>query len=345
MSVLIYGATGHTGQLVARRAVRDGLRPILAGRSAPKVVELAGELGLDYRVADLADPKGLRAALEDVEVVAHCAGPFSATWRPMVDACLETRTHYIDITGEIDVFEAIYARSAEAEAAGVVLLPGGGFDVVPTDCLAAMVHEAMPEAVELDIAFAAQMSIGPGTVKTAVEGAGTGGRARVDGAVRSVPMAHKQITALFPAGPKTVSAIPWGDVASAYRTTGIPNITTYTIVPGARLLSTGQRYFGPVLRSAPVQKAGKALIDRFFRPETEVTGGRSQAWACARDAEGTSVSASLTGPGPLPLTADAVLRIADRLAAGEVRPGSHTPATAFGAGFVAELDEVRVERP
>lgn len=342
---LIYGATGHTGSLIARRAVQAGHRPVLAGRSAPKVVELAEELGLDYRVVDTADPKGLRAALSDVQAVAHCAGPFSATWRPMVDACLDTRTSYVDITGEIDVFEAIYGRAGESEAAGVVLLPGGGFDVVPTDCLAALVHEAMPEALELDIAFAADVKVGPGTAKTVVEGAALGGRARVGGALSTVPMAHRQTTALFPAGPKTVSAIPWGDVASAYRTTGIPNITTYTLVPGARMLSTGQRYLAPVLRNETVQRVGKQLADRFLRRDAELTGGRSQAWARATDADGRSVSARLTGPGALPLTADAMVRIAERLAAGEPAAGAHTPSTAFGAGFVEQLDGIRVERP
>lgn len=342
---MIYGATGHTGALIARRAVEAGQRPVLAGRSAPKVMELAGELGLDYRVVDLADAKGLRAALADVQAVAHCAGPFSATWRPMVDACLATGTSYVDITGEIDVFEAIYGRAAEAESAGVALLPGGGFDVVPTDCLAAMVHEALPAAVELDIAFAANVKVGPGTAKTVVEGAALGGRARVQGVLCTVPMAHRRTTALLPAGPKTVSAIPWGDVSSAYRTTAIPNITTYTLVPGGRLLSAGQRLLAPVLRKDSVQRVGKQLVDRFLSRGAEPTGGRSQAWARASDADGRSASASLSGPGALPLTADAIVRIATRLAAGEVAPGAHTPSSAFGSGFVEELDGIRVQRP
>jgi saccharopine dehydrogenase (NAD+, L-lysine-forming) len=330
---------------VARLALERGERPVLAGRSAPKVVALAEELGLEYVVVDVADPKGLRAALTEVDVVAHCAGPFSATSRQMVDACLETKTHYVDITGEIDVFEAIYARSSEAVAAGVVLLPGGGFDVVPTDCLAAMVHEALPDAVELDIAFKASVKVGPGTAKTALEGAGQGGKARVNGVLQSVPLAHKQITAEFPSGPKMVSSIPWGDVASAYWSTKIPNITTYTVVPNATILAAGQKYAAPVLRNEYVQKAGRALLDRFVKQGGEVGHGRCEVWASARAADGRTARASLAGPAAIPLTADAVVTIVKKLLAGNTSPGSHTPSSAFGAGLVAELDGVRVERP
>src|SRR6185436_9617383 len=100
MRWLIYGANGYTGELVARRALATGERPVLAGRAGPSIEALAGDLGLEPRVA----------ALSDGDVVAHCAGPFAATARPMVDACLATGTHYLDVTGEVEVFEEIYGR-------------------------------------------------------------------------------------------------------------------------------------------------------------------------------------------------------------------------------------------
>lgn len=345
MSWLIYGAYGHTGQMVARRAVAAGERPVLAGRSAPKVIALAEELGLDYAVVDIADPRGLRTAMEGIDVVAHCAGPFSATSAPVVDACLETRTHYLDITGEVEVFEAIYAQHAAARDAGVVLLPGGGFDVVPTDCLAKMVADALPDATDLDIAFSGSMKVGPGTAKSALEGVGKGGRARVNGVLQQVPLAHKQMTAEFPAGPKMVTAIPWGDLASAYWSTSIPNITTYTVVPAASLVASGQKYVAPVLRNQQVQKFGKALVDRVLKQTGEPGGGRCQAVAVATNAAGERKSASLQGPNPLALTADAVVTLAARLQSRPPAPGAHTPATAYGAEFVTDLEGVRVERP
>src|SRR3954451_12448817 len=131
---IIYGANGYTGELIAREAVRRGHRPILGGRNASTIDALARELGCESRLFGLDDSGGVAAALQNVALVLHCAAPFVLTSAPMVDACLRAGAHYLDITGEISVFEAIVRRDAEAKARGVTLLPGVGFDVVPTDC-------------------------------------------------------------------------------------------------------------------------------------------------------------------------------------------------------------------
>jgi len=143
--ILVYGATGYTGKLVAEEASRRGLDVVLAGRNPEKLKAVADSLGLEARPIALSDPPRLHAGLEDVSTVLHIAGPFSETSRPMVDACLATQTHYLDVTGEIPVFEAIARRDAEAQAAGVTLLPGVGFDVVPSDCLAVHVAARIEE--------------------------------------------------------------------------------------------------------------------------------------------------------------------------------------------------------
>lgn len=342
MTWMVYGANGYTGQLLARLALHREQRPVLAGRSAAKIVPLADSLGLEHKVVDLADPSGLREALDGVDAVVHCAGPFSQTAAPMVDACLDAHTHYLDITGEIDVFEAIYPRAGEAEQAGVVLLPGAGFDVVPTDCLAAMLAAALPDAVELELAFAVGGGISPGTVKTALEASSQGGRARVDGALTSVPLAHRQTVADFLTGPKRVSAIPWGDLASAYRSTRIPTITTYTVVPGGDLVGRGQQFLAPFLRMPAVQRMGLSLVDQLVRgpSEEQQAKGRAEIWGQVRDASGRRASGGLSVPAPYQFTVDAVLNELARI--GEVSPGAHTPSSAFGADFVRELEGVEV---
>lgn len=344
MTWMVYGAYGYTGELVAKLAVARGELPVLAGRSAEKLAPLAQRLGCPQVVVALDDRKALRAALADVDVVAHCAGPFSHTSADMVDACLDTGTHYLDITGEIDVFEAVYARHDEAEQAGVVLLPGGGFDVVPTDCLAAMLAERLPGATELELAFTMGGGISGGTLKTAIEGAGAGGRARIDGELRTVPLAHRTVVAEFPSGPKRATAIPWGDVSSAFRSTGIPTVTTYTVLPGGDLIGRGQQYLTPLLAMPSVRKAGAALVDRLVRGPSEdrQAGRKAEVWGRVRHPDGHAVSAALTTPAAYLLTADAVVRGVARLAAGDVPPGAHTPSSAFGSGFVAELDGVRM---
>jgi short subunit dehydrogenase-like uncharacterized protein len=344
MTWMIYGANGYTGRLLAKLAEREGERPVLAGRSPAKILPLSDELGLDHVVVDLADGSGLTKALADVDVVANCAGPFSQTAAPLIDACLATKTHYLDITGEIDVFEATYARADEAQHAGIVLLPGAGFDVVPTDCLAASLAAALPEATELELAFTLSGGFSPGTIKTALEGVSAGGRARVDGELQPVPLAHRQTIAEFATGPRQVSAIPWGDLSSAYRSTGIPNITTYSLLPGSDLIGKGQQLLGPLLRIPAVQKAGMSLVDRWITGPSEQRqiAGRCEIWGRVAGPGHRYATGTVSTPAGQPFTTNAVLHSVHRLLGGDVLPGAHTPSSAFGADFLDDLDDVTV---
>ena len=134
---LLYGSYGYTGRLIADRALEQGLRPLLAGRDVAALAAQAAELGLEFRAFSLDDTAALDAAVRAVPVVLHAAGPFAHTAAPMAQACIRAGVHYLDITGEIAVFEAMAALDGAARASGVMLMPGAGFDVVPTDCLAA----------------------------------------------------------------------------------------------------------------------------------------------------------------------------------------------------------------
>jgi short subunit dehydrogenase-like uncharacterized protein len=338
---MVYGANGYTGRLVARLAGQRGERPVLAGRSAEKLEPLARELGLEHRVVPLDDQDRLCEALGDVDAVVHCAGPFSVTSEPMVDACLATGTHYVDITGEIDIFERIFTRDGEARRAGVVLLPGAGFDVVPTDGVAALLARELPDATELELAFLAGGGMSPGTMKTTVEGITTGGRARVDGALVTVPVGHRTRIAEFASRPRRVGSVPWGDLSTAFRSTGIPTITTYTVVP--EFAGKAQSLLAPMFRSAATQEFAKRLAGLIPGPsERTRTASRSEVWGQVRNAAGRQLSMTLTGPNPYLLTADSALRAVLKLIAGAAQPGAHTPSTALGPDFVTELDGVQL---
>ena len=222
---MIYGANGYTGRLVAVEAKHRGLRPVLAGRRAGPIETLATDLSLPARVFDLGDARSAAAALADMAVVAHCAGPFAATSAQMIDACLTSRTHYLDITGELDVFLAAQRRHADAQAAGIVICPGVGFDVIPTDCLAAVLKEALPDATHLVLAFDARTRVSPGTARTMAESfrlGRRGGRVRRNGVIEEVPLAHSRRRVDFTGGSAMTIAIAWGDLATAYVSTGIP---------------------------------------------------------------------------------------------------------------------------
>ena len=269
---MIYGANGYTGALIAREAATRGLTPVLAGRSKEKVAGIGTDTGLATMAFSLTDRVALRAALKDIDLVLHCAGPFSATAQPMIDACLDTGTHYLDITGEIDVFEAAQRENQRAADAGIILCPGAGFDVIPTDCVAATLKEALPDATELALGFDSRSGFSPGTAKTSVEGLAKGGRVRRDGAIVAVPLAYRTRTIDFGAGDKLAMTIPWGDVSTAWYTTGIGNIEVY-IPASPKLVSRLKSLNGirPLLGLGPVQWFMKRRVDKSVRGPDEET--------------------------------------------------------------------------
>jgi short subunit dehydrogenase-like uncharacterized protein len=338
---LLYGANGYTGALIARAAVTRGYRPIVAGRNVDAIERLARELGLDYRVFALDNPRLVDEGLRGVPVVLHCAGPFSHTSRLMADACLRTGTHYLDITGEWAVFESLAARTVEARAAGVMLLPGVGFDVVPSDCLAAHLKRRLPAATRLALGFQSLGRVSRGTATTMVENLHRGGLVRRHGRVTPVPAAWKTRRIDFGTGPVTAMTIPWGDVATAYYSTGIANIEVYTAAPVAlRLAAYASRYLGWLLGSQLVQAILKRRIGAGPPGPTDEqrSRGRTLLWGEAMDAMGRKIVSRLQGPDAYTLTVRAALAVIERILAGEAPAGFQTPSTAYGADFVLGLE-------
>jgi short subunit dehydrogenase-like uncharacterized protein len=348
---MIYGATGYTGRLVAREAVRRGQRPVLAGRHAAAVESLARELDLPFRVAALDDPVALAAALAGlprVAAVLHCAGPFVRTSAPMVAACLRAGAHYLDITGELTVFEAVLAAGPAAREAGVALVPGVGFDVVPSDCLAARLADALVDATELVLAFSSDRgTYSGGTLKTMVESLPHAGAVRRAGRIVPVPIAYDVREIDFACGRRLAMTIPWGDVATAYHTTGIPNIRVYAATPPRAVRRARRlRPFLPLLGTRPVKRLlQKAISLRVTGPALEVRDtARVHLWGEVSNAAGDRVTATLETPEAYRLTAESAVECMLRVLAGAVTPGSWTPARAFGPHFAAELPGV-VEGP
>jgi len=349
MSFLIYGANGYTGRLIAREAMSRGHRPTLAGRNRAQVEALGADLGLPCRVVGLDDPNALRAALEGIRAVVHCAGPFSHTSAPMADACLQSGVHYLDITGEIAVFEALAARDQAARAAGVTLLPGVGFDVVPSDCLALHLKERLPSATSLTLAFQTRGAISRGTALTAVEGLGEPGCVRRNGVLTSVPRAWQTREVEFGSGPCLAVTIPWGDVSTAWYTTGIGNIEVYIALP-ARVVRGLRRArpLGGLLGSAPIRAVLGALVRaRVTGPSEQVRrAGETIVWGEVADAVGRRMAARLHGPEGYTFTAHAAVRAVERILEGGGRPGFMTPGKAFGADFALEIPGVeRIDLP
>ncbi len=338
--LLIYGANGYTGEMIARAASAQGLSPILAGRSAAAVGALARELSAESRVFGLDDPAAVAAGLRGCRLVIHCAGPFSATAAPMMAACLASGAHYTDITGEIDVFELGFRQDAAARRAGSVVCPGVGFDVVPTDCVALTLSQAMPDAHQLALGFDSRSALSRGTASTSVEGLGYGSRVREDGELRRIPLGSRARRIDFGGGEKLATAIPWGDVSTAYRTTGIPNIEVYVPVSPATLANLRRLgRFGWLLRRRPVQALMKWRIRKGSPGPTAAERGRTPVlvWGEVRNTTGRMATARLRVPNGYTVTTDAAVAIARRLLDGNVVSGFTTPARLMGADFVTRL--------
>jgi short subunit dehydrogenase-like uncharacterized protein len=339
--LLIYGANGYTGALIAREAVARGHRPMLAGRNAEALAALGHELGVEHRVFDLDNSTAVETGIRGMAVVLHCAGPFAHTSRAMAEACLRTGTHYLDITGEVAVFEALHARDAEAKSARVMLLPGAGFDVVPSDCLAAHLRRRLPTANRLCLGFLGLGRVSRGTATTMAENLHRGGLVRQDGALRKVPAAWKTRLIDFGTGPVKAMTIPWGDVATAYHSTGIPNVEVYLGAPWSmRMAARASRHLGWLLASSAVQKMLKRRIRAGPAGPTaeERVRGRSFLWGEATDPDGRRVVSRLRGPEGYTLTVRAALAVMERVLVGEAPPGFQTPSLAYGPDFVLGLD-------
>ena len=352
MTWMIYGASGYTGKLIAREAVRRGHRPVAAGRNRDRTQALASELGIEARVFGLnaktakttKTAKTARtstaAHIEGIELVLNCAGPFSATAAPMIEACLQAGAHYLDITGEIAVFELAQSLDARARAAGIVLCPGVGFDVIPTDCVAAALKAALPDATHLALGFDTRSGMSPGTAKTSLEGMAQGGKVRRDGKLVAVPMAHEVRRIDFGDGEKLAMTIPWGDVVTAYATTGIPNIAIF--VPGSRGMIAGARRAGlvrPLLGLPPVQALLKALIAKRVKgPETTIRDRLpTYVWGEVRNARGEMRTARVRTANVYSLTITGALAVVEHVVATRPGGGATTPARLVGADLVTRL--------
>jgi short subunit dehydrogenase-like uncharacterized protein len=347
-TLLLYGSYGYAGSLIAREAVDAGYEPLLAGRRAEPLEAQATDLGLDHETFGLAHPGIVESQVEEADAVLNCAGPFSATADPLLDACLATGTDYLDIAGRVEVLEATAERDREAERADVTVLPAVGFDVVPTDCLAAALDAELTGATRLTLSIDGLGTFSPGTVKSIVESLDRPGLVREDGGIRTVPVAWR--TREFDFGPevgaRTGVTVPWGVISTAYYSTGIGNIETYATVPGPAVGAMRRgRPLVPLLAVEPVERLLTAAVDRFVSGPTpeERARSRSHIWGEATTDDGDRAVARLTTPDTYDLTAATAVESARRVLAGEVDPGFQTPVTAFGTDYVTGFEGVTLE--
>ncbi len=339
---MLYGANGYTGRLIIDVAKRRGLKPVLAGRNKAELEALAAEYDLECRVFPI---EAMQQNLEGISSVLLAAGPFVHTSAIVAEACIAKGIHYLDITGEISVYEALHTQDAAARAAGCVLLPGVGFDVVPSDCLAASLAEAMPDAIALELAFSGGQ-LSKGTTKTMLAHVGSGGAIREDGIIKTVPLAYHTKTITFHDKTRQCMTIPWGDVSTAFRSTGIGTIRVYSSANKAAVRQMKiMRHVAPLLDNRFVQKQLGRLIDAKVKgPGASArAAGKAEFWGLVRNADGTTLEGTLTTTEGYSLTAECAVTSVERI--GTVDPGFKTPSLAFGAAYITEFEGCTLRIP
>ena len=342
MSFLIYGASGYTGKLIVELSVKKGLKPVLAGRTESKIKPLAQKFGLEYLVFGLDNYDELLEKLSNFPLVLNCAGPFSQTAQKLVEICLETRTHYLDITGEIDVFERIKLYHREAQDKQIILLPGVGFDVVPTDCMAKYLKNKLPDSTHLELAFTSVGgSISHGTVTTMIENLGRKGYEREDKIIILKPTGYDGKWINFGGIKQFAMTIPWGDISTAYTTTGIPNIKTFAgASKSAYYLMKLQFLFNPIIRTKFVKNLlQKYVDDKITGPnEHHFQNGKSLIWGKVSNTKGETVEGRIETLEGYRLTAEASVLITQKVLELEGISGYKTPAGLFGHELILEIE-------
>ena len=343
---LLYGSYGFVGQVIAKLAIQKGLYPILSGRDEAKLNAQAKMLGLEYRVFSLDDSDSMDAALQDVPVVLHCAGPYLQTSKLMLDGCLRTNTHYLDLTGEIPVYESLAARDDEGKAKGVMILPGVGFDVVPTDCLALHLKQRLSSASWLTVAFSSvgPAQLPPGTANTTIEMIPYGNKTRKNGQLISSKTGLVSRMVDFGQGEKLVTQLPWGDTFMAYYSTGIPNIENYALIANSMRWSLLiSQYIRPLFKITFVRTFFKRMM-KSGSTEEERSRTRTHIWGEVKDEQGNVAVSRLHGPeAGVDWTAISALAVVEKILASQFVPGFQTPARVYGADFVLECDQVTRE--
>ena len=230
----------------------------------------------------------------------------------------------------------------QAKEAGIMLMPGVGFDVVPSDCLARHLKDRLPSARHLSLASYGIGKLSHGTQATMTMNVGNGGAIRKDGKITKVPAAWKTREIDFGEVTKTGVTIPWGDVATAFYSIGIPNIEVYTVVPksGLKMMKLS-RYLGWLLATKPSQDYLQKKIPAGGTSDANRAKGKTLLWGEASDLNGKRVESRMQTPEGYTITALAALNIAQKILDGNLTPGFQTPAKEYGAELVLEIDGVQ----
>ncbi len=339
--LMLYGANGYSAKLILAELLKLGINPILAGRNEHEISELALKHSLDYKIFSTDDDKKIIDALTGIHTILNCAGPFRHTAKDILDACLITGTNYLDITGEMPVLALAFSYNQKAIDKGITFLPSVGFDIIPTDCLAKKLAEQMPDATELKLAFINRRGkISRGTLLTTLEFLGGTGKVRRNGKIIDSIFGEHIINVNNSSLQFNALSIPWGDVFTAYLSTGIPNITVYLGVPKLVVKFMGILKLLLRLFKIPfVKKLSSKLIKKNITGPNELRRSNTETivYGMVNNAAGKKIEEAYQVMEGYNLTVAGAAESAKRILNGETLPGTFTPSMAFGSGYLEQF--------
>ncbi|MFA7227399.1 MAG: saccharopine dehydrogenase NADP-binding domain-containing protein [Melioribacteraceae bacterium] len=336
--LMVYGANGYSAQLIIEELIARKINPVLAGRNKEEVSSLAQKYNLEFKIFDLSDEKEILVSLEGIHTLINCAGPFKYTAKELMEACLQSKTNYLDITGEMPVMHLAFSMIDNAREKGVVIMPGVGFDIIPTDCLAKRLSERMPDADNLKLGFLNKRGkISRGTMITTLEFLGGTGKIRRNGRVIDSKIGEFRVK--FKRGNFSFKgiSIPWGDVYSSYHSTGIKNAEVYLALPGVIIkLRTILLFALRLLKIDSVKNIVKNYIGKNLTgpAKGERDSAETYIWGRVESKDGRKIEEIYRVMEGYTLTAKGAAECSERVLNNEVCPGTYTPSLAFGSGFL-----------
>jgi len=344
-SVLVYGASGYTAGLLLPQLAERGIGFIAAGRDQSKLRRAASAFGCEQRVFDLSDPSSVDANLNGVQLVLNAAGPYGRTASPLIDACLRRRLDYLDLSGEVDPLEYAMRCDSFARCQGVMLLPAVGLDVVPTDCLAVSLAERLPQAEALTIHISPSNLISRGSLATLVDQAGVPVKVRRAGVLAEMRFRTQMSRADFGSGECATVAVTWGDLVTAFWSTGIPNIEVYFEATAfRRTLVLANQYWGSWLETSAARSWLQAWIAMAPPgPDVAERDGHRSVMVAQVQRGSRRARARLITPEAYTFSATSAASSVEAVLGGQRRTGFCTPAQVFGTDFVRRLPGVSFE--
>ena len=296
--VLLLGAAGSSGQVVARELTDRGLSVLLAGRRPEPLAALAAELSaagavVDRVLVDVTDAAGLRAAAARVRLLVSTVGPFVRHGAPVLDACLNLKVSYVDIANELAAVRAVLARDVQAKECAVTAVTGAGFGPGGSESLVLGLVEELGETPEVvRVATApARGDVSAGVRETVAALLPEGATTYVEGSLVHAPLGTGATMLEFGAVRRWMLPGPLGDLEAAHRASGAPNVSAYFADPARRVDGDGFAYaYAEVVAGSGRRLAAQARVGDGVR-----AGAAYAAEVARRILTGTPAGAFLPG--------------------------------------------------